>query len=162
MKKIKIAVLAFNLMIFSVGCTSPSPKVVQDLPTEEPTTEAAVGDAAIDPLAGIVLVGADEAKKIDLTTIKTIQLFDIDGIAVEKTFSAEEITAIGQAYNDSMIDDISYIAMISGYTMDITLNTDQVIHMTSYGDDTRIVATTNDTTYHLICPEIGKILLTTL
>lgn len=162
MKKIIIALFALNLMLFAVGCSKD--KTIKDQPVEVPQgviVDEPNGDAA-NPAAGIVLAGADEAKKIDVTTIKTIQLFDLDGKSVEKTFSEDEITAIGTAFNDSMIDDIAYIEMIAGYSMDITLDNDQVIHFTSYGDETRVVATTNGTTYHLICPEIGKILLTSI
>lgn len=159
MRKKIIAFLAINLMLFSVGCASQ--KDIQDLPVEVPqgiTEEEPTGDAA-DP-SSIVLEGADEAKKIDITAIKTIEMFDIDGNKVEKTFSEDEILSIGTAYNESMINDISYIQMIAGYSMDVTLDDGQILHFTSYGDENNVIATTNDITYHLICPEIGKILLT--
>lgn len=176
MKKIIIALFALNLMLFAVGCSND--KNIKEQPTEvtqgvtveepsvdepivdEPIVDEPTGDAA-DP-SKMILAGADEAKQIDVATIKTIALFDLDGKDLEKTFSADEITTIGTAYNNSMIDDISYIEMLAGYSMDITLDNDQVIHLTSYGDENHVVATTNGTTYHLICPEIGKILLTVI
>lgn len=164
MKKTMITILALSIMIFSVACSNQND--TQNLPgevTEEPTvtepiTDIPTGDA-IDPALDIVMAGADEAKKIDISTIKTIQVYDLEGNLVKEISEKEEIAAVGTAYNESMIDDISYIEMITGYAMDIALANDQIIHITSYGDETRVVATVNEMTYHLICPEIAKILL---
>jgi hypothetical protein len=176
MKKTMITILALSFMIFSVACSNQKDDT-QNLPSEvtgEPTVTVAptatvaptvtesiintpTGDA-IDSALDIV-AGADEAKKIDISTIKTIQVYDLEGNLVKEISEKEEIAAVGTAYNESMIDDISYIEMITGYTMDIALANDQIIHITSYGDETRVVATVNEMTYHLICPEIAKILL---
>lgn len=176
MSKKIIIVLALTLMVFTVGCSSKKdiqedPVDIPQATTDQPDEEIPAGDAiqpdeevpasdAVDPSLGIVAEGADEAKQIDIAAINNIQLFDLDGKAIEKAFSEDEIASIGKSYNESIIDDISYVQMISGYTMEITLANDQIIHITSYGDENHIVATTNDITYHLICPEIGKILLT--
>ncbi|PKM96250.1 MAG: hypothetical protein CVU84_00615 [Firmicutes bacterium HGW-Firmicutes-1] len=156
MKKIIIAILALGLILFSVSCTNE--KQIPEPLIDEPVIEEKNTDT-VDPAAGIILAGADEAKQIDISSIKSIELFDLDNTLVEKTFTETEVATLGNAYNESMIDDISYIEMLAGYSMIITLDTDQTIHITSYGNENNIVATTNGTTYHLICPEIGKLLL---
>lgn len=165
MKKIILSILALSLMLIAVSCTSNKNVTNAPSQTQEPTSVEASASPdpnadAPNPAAGIVQAGADEAKQIDVTTIKSIELFDLDNNKVEKSFTDDEIAAIGKAYNESMIDDISYIEMLAGYSMDITLTTGQVIHITSYGNENNVVATTDGVTYHLICPEIGKILLT--
>jgi hypothetical protein len=106
--------------------------------------------------AGIVLAGADQEKNISLEDVKTIELYDLDGKLVNGELNKEEIV---KAFNDSMIDDTSYIQMITGYRMVITLKDDGQINISSYGDETRVVAMVRDTTYHLISPELAKILL---
>jgi hypothetical protein len=109
--------------------------------------------------AGIVLAGADQQKNISLEDVKSIELYDLDGKLVKDGLKEDEISGIVKAFNDSMIDDTSFIEMIAGYRMVITLKDDGKITITSYGDETRVVAMVRDTTYHLISPEIAKILL---
>ncbi|MBC7958270.1 MAG: hypothetical protein H7X94_00250 [Vallitaleaceae bacterium] len=160
MKKIIIAVLGLSLVLLASGC-SKEKSIDEDIyQVPQGVVEGDESGDALDPSMGMVLAGADEEKKIDLSTIKSIELFDLDGVKVEKNYSEAEMTAIGTSYNDSSIDDIAYIEMITGYTMVITLDNDQTIRMTSFGDENHVVATTKDLTYNLICPEIGKILLT--
>jgi len=110
-------------------------------------------------LAGIVLAGADEAKNINFEDVKSIELYDIEGNPLEKLYTEDYKKDIVAAWNSSWIDDTSYIEMIAGYKMVITLKDDNTINIISYGNKDRIVATMNDTTYHLGCPEIGEILL---
>ncbi|WP_184309288.1 hypothetical protein [Anaerosolibacter carboniphilus] len=119
------------------------------------------GDIAAQPdqngnPAGIVLAGADQQKNITIEDVKAIELYDLDGKLVKDDFKKDEIV---KAFNDSMIDDTSFIEMIAGYRMVITLKDDGKITITSYGDETRVVAMVRDTTYHLISPELAKILL---
>lgn len=106
--------------------------------------------------AGIVLAGADQQKNISSEDVKSIELYDLDGKLVSDELNKEEIV---KAFNDSMIDDTSYIQMITGYRMVVTLKDDGQINISSYGDETRVVAMVRDTTYHLISPELAKILL---
>ena len=116
-------------------------------------------DPNSNPAAGIILEGADMEKNINLEDVRAIKLFDLDGNAIDREFSQEEVSDIVKAFNDSVMDDSSYIQMIAGKTMVITLNDNSEIRIISYGEETRIVATVNDMTYHLISPEIGKLLL---
>lgn len=134
-------VLLSALLLF--GCTPEAP---EPAPTSNQDSNA----------AGIVLAGADLAKNIKSDDVKSIQLFDLEGNDVDKELNQESVI---KAFNDSVIDDTSYIEMIAGYKMVITLKDASVITITSYGDETRVVASTKDTTYHLISPELAKILL---
>lgn len=112
-----------------------------------------------NPAAGIVLAGADQEKNINLEDVKSIKLIDLDGNPVEREFTEEDMKVIVGDFNASMIDDTSYIMMIAGNTMIIALNDGSEIRITSYGQETRIIATVKDQTYHLFSAEIGKILL---
>lgn len=138
-----IVIVVSGLMLF--GCTQSKGNIAdQPDPNNNP--------------AGIVLAGADQQKNIKVEDVKSIELYDLDGKLV-KDVSKEEINGIVKAFNDSVIDDISYIEMIAGYTMVITLNDDGKITITSYGNEDRVVAMVRDTTYHLISPVLGRILL---
>ncbi|MFT9495372.1 hypothetical protein [Anaerosolibacter sp.] len=106
--------------------------------------------------AGIILAGADQQKNISTEDVKSIERYDLEGKLVNSELNKEEVV---KAFNDSMIDDTSYIEMITGYRMVITLKDGGKVTITSYGDETRVVAMVRDTTYHLISPEIAKILL---
>ncbi|MFZ5967380.1 MAG: hypothetical protein ACOYVK_09440 [Bacillota bacterium] len=139
-----LVIVVSGLVLF--GCAQAN--------TEVPTQPDQNNNAA-----GIVLEGADQQKNIRQENVKSIQLYDLDGKSVEREFDEEEISDIVKAFNDSMIDDTAYIEMIAGYTMIISLNNDAEIRITSYGNEERIIATVNSITYHLISPEIGKILL---
>jgi len=110
-------------------------------------------------LAGIVLAGADEQKNINFEDVKSIELYDVEGNPLERLYKEDYKKDIVAAWNASWIDDTSYIEMIAGNKMVITLKDDNTINIISYGNKDRIVATMNDTTYHLGCPEIGEILL---
>ncbi|MDF2613061.1 MAG: hypothetical protein K0S71_847 [Clostridia bacterium] len=144
--KMKLSKISFILLsaLLLFGC---SPQV-----SESPADPAQDNNAA-----GIILAGADQAKNISVENVESVQLFDLDGNSVEKEVDKETVV---KAFNDSMIDDTSYIEMIAGYRMVITLKDASAITITSYGDETRVVASTKDTTYHLISPELAKILLT--
>jgi len=109
--------------------------------------------------AGTVLAGAEKEKNIKFEDVKSIELYDIEGNPLEGLYTEAFKKDVVEAWNDSWIDDTSYIEMITGYKMEITLKDNNVINITSYGNKDRIVATMNDTTYHLACPEIGEILL---
>jgi len=108
---------------------------------------------------GTVLAGAEKEKNIKFEDVKSIQLYDIEGNPLERLYTEEFKRDVVEAWNDSWIDDTSYIEIITGYKMVITLKDDNTINIISYGNKERIVATMNDTTYHLACPEIGEILL---
>lgn len=123
-----------------------SPKA--PLPSPEPTQE--------DMAAGIILKGADEAKNIRIEDVEKVELYDLEGNVKDTDLDKTEIV---NAFNASMIDDTSYIEMISGSILVISFKDDKRLTITSYGDDTRIVASTETQTYHLISPELAKILL---
>lgn len=130
-----------GLLLF--GCASASNE-----PIQQPNQDA-------NP-AGIVLEGADQEKNITVDEVASIELYDIEDKLIEKEVNIE---AAVDAFNASMIDDTFYIQMITGYKMVITLVDGNTINLTSYGSEDRVVASGKDFSYHLISPELGKILL---
>lgn len=124
---------------------------------------AQANDSTTDPAAGTSLPVNDAAKAMQLEKsidgIVSISLKDLEGNAVDRVFSADEITTIQQAFNESFIMDTAYIEMIAGNTMTIVLEDGREVFIHSYGDENYIVARIGDTTYHLGCQVIGKILL---
>ncbi|MDF2594104.1 MAG: hypothetical protein K0R69_445 [Clostridia bacterium] len=141
-KLLKTSVLLLSFLLL-FGCTPKNNEPVVD-PNQD--TNA----------AGTILAGADEAKKITLADVVSIELYDLEGNLTEKEVDKE---AVVKAFNESMIDDTAYIEMLTGYRMDIHLQDDSTITLTSYGDTTKVVGTRGETTYHLISPELAKILL---
>ena len=104
----------------------------------------------------------DEAmkeKEIKLEDLKSIELLDLDNKVIDREFGEDEIKDIITAYNASMITHDSYIMMISGKQMRITLKDDTMINIHSYGSPTHVVASGENMSYHLNSPEIAKILL---
>ena len=158
----KLGILALVGVMFLSGCA----KVDKDLETSEnPTQNPPIVETTANPAAGI-------SEKIDESTaramefdkliegIKSITLKDIDGNVVERSFSADEMTAIETAFNESYIMDTAYIEMLAGYTMTINLENGEEVFITSYGDPVFIVARVGDgDTYHLGCETIATILL---
>ncbi len=158
----KLGILALVGVLFLSGCA----KVDKDLETSEnPTQNPPIVETTANPAAGI-------SEKIDESTaramefdkliegIKSITLKDIDGNVVERSFSADEMTAIETAFNESYIMDTAYIEMLAGYTMTINLENGEEVFITSYGDPVFIVARVGDgDTYHLGCETIATILL---
>lgn len=158
----KLGILALVGVMFLSGCA----KVDKDLETSEnPTQNPPIVETTANPAAGI-------SEKIDESTaramefdkliegIKSITLKDIDGNVVERSFSADEMTAIETAFNESYIMDTAYIEMLAGYTMTISLENGEEVFITSYGDPVFIVARVGDgDTYHLGCETIATILL---
>ncbi|WP_070000877.1 hypothetical protein [Cellulosilyticum sp. I15G10I2] len=138
--KIHIVLLS-GLLLF--GCaprdTEPIPPINQD-----------------NNAAGIILEGADQAKNINVEDVESVTLYDLEDNIVEKDLDKQDIV---KAFNDSMIDDTSYITMITGYKMVISLRNNTEIQIISYGDDSRVVASTETMSYHLISPDLAKILL---
>ncbi len=134
-------ILLSGLLLF--GCTSrntePLPEVDQD-----------------NNAAGIILVGADQAKNINVNDVESIKLYDLEDTLIEKDLDKQTIV---KAFNESVIDDTFYITMITGYRMVITLKNNDTITITSYGDDSRVVAASETMTYHLISPTLATILL---
>ena len=132
---------------------------------------AAKPDAGTDNSTGIVKE-SDASSKISAETadqltaqkkienVKSILLKDLDGNKIDKAFSEDDIKNIVSAYNESTVQDTSYIAMITGSTMVITLEDDSTVTITSYGDENNIVAAASTgESYHLNCPAIASILL---
>lgn len=174
--KIWTAITLFSL-VFSVVCASSSASlpnqtvkpgnitgsnVISDQnqgiaigepnPNTPPASDAKISDEAAQAI---------EAEKA-ITKVKSIELTDLEGNKLERTFTKEEISEITAAYNESYVQDTAYIMMIAGNTMHITLEDDTTITITSYGDENNIVAASSTgKTYHLGCPLIGKILLET-
>lgn len=166
----KLGILALVGVLFLSGCSKVDENLVtNEIPTQNPpvieTTVENTEETTANPAAGI-------SEKIDESTaramafdkliegIKSITLKDIDGNVVERTFTAEEMTAIETAFNESYIMDTAYIEMITGYNMTISLENGEEVFITSYGDPVFIVARIGDgDTYHLGCEAIATILL---
>lgn len=159
-RKLSLMMILAILSIMLIGCAKK--EVTTDTSTteiNEPTQGIAVGEP--NPSAKMTAEAVDKinAEKA-IKDVSTIELFDIEGNTVDKTFTPEEVAAIVTAYNDSMIQDTSYIEMITGNTMVITLADSSTIRITSYGDENNVVASTSDgRSYHLACTEIATILL---
>ena len=94
--------------------------------------------------------------------IKSIELYSLQQEKL-KDYSRDEIEELAGYYNSSRITEQPFIQMIAGNMMVISFNNGGKINITSYGSKTNIVASgevdSKYITYHLICPEIAKILL---
>ncbi|WP_069997189.1 hypothetical protein [Cellulosilyticum sp. I15G10I2] len=170
--KLSILTMAATLSLMAfVGCSSKPNLVGSDTQTniikasdaiaDEGSQGVAIGEPAPGSNAKISAEAAEliAAKKY-IEHIKSIELTDIEGNKVDRAFSAEEISIIAAAYNDSYIQDTAYIEMLAGNIMVITLEDDSTVTITSYGDENNIVAVSSKgENYHLGCPVIGKILL---
>ena len=135
-------ILLTTALLFGCSPTNNSPEA----PAEQPDNNA----------AGAILAGADQAKNINAEDVVSIELYDLEDKEVEKELDTQ---AIVEAFNKSSIDDTAYIAMITGYRMVISLKDNTTISLSSYGDDSRVVAATENASYHLISPELAEILL---
>jgi hypothetical protein len=96
----------------------------------------------------------------DITDISLYNLMD----EKIKTYAREEYAAIAEAFNNARIDDSFYIMILAGNKLTISLKDGTTIQITSYGSETNIVAIKSGPdgkaqSWHLICPEIAKILL---
>lgn len=127
-------------------------------PTIQSRAGIPAGDTSADDIAGIIHVDAMKQKEIALDQIKTIELYDLEGNLI-LAFKEEEVKDIVAAFNNSLIDDTSYIEMITGSRMVISFNDDTTISLTSYGSDTHVVAGGERFNAHLISPELAKLLL---
>lgn len=176
MKTTFILGLILSGMIILVGCSAKT--VDENVPvttTESPTQETLNPNAGDSE--GIVIgepnpstpegapapsgkIDAETAKQIVLENVTGIHMADLDGNEVERTFTDEEKAALVEGLNASEISEDPYIMMLAGNTMVIALNTGDTITFTSYGDETHVVASySQGYSFHLVCPEIGKVLL---
>ncbi len=153
MKKaiILIIVLAVSTALLAVYAQNNRPDA-----TVPPQNSIAPGESSDMRL---VLPEAMEEKSISLADVKSIELLNLEGQPAGRKFSTEEISDLVKVYNAAVIDDIAYIEMIAGNRMVITFKDETIINITSYGSDTHIVASGENMNYHLISPEIAKILL---
>mgnify|MGYP001234684713 CR=1 FL=1 len=102
-------------------------------------------------------------KMISKKDIESVELYTLEDEKI-KEFDEHEINKIVKSYNKAKETDELMIAMITGNTMVINLKEGGKIRFTSYGSETNVVANVQikegeGVTYHLICPEIAKILL---
>lgn len=129
------------------------------LPEEDETPAAPASDETI-PEDANAKIDPSLAVKKDIEKITSIELFDLEGNKLERTFTDEEIEAIIKDYNESEIQDTSYIMMIAGNIMVVTLEDGSTINFSSYGNpDFVIAATESGDSYHLNASVIGNILL---
>lgn len=182
-RKLSIAMLIGAVLL--MGCGKTTQKDVYDdanqAQVEEPVQGIAVGEpnpsAPDSTVTDVTLpvdeqspagtspkIGEDAARAMQfdkqIEGIVSITLNDLEGNGVDRTFTADEIASIQQAFNDSYIMDTAYIEMIGGNTMTILLEDGRSVFIHSYGDENFIVARIGDgETYHLGCEVIGKILL---
>lgn len=102
---------------------------------------------------------AMKEKEIKLEDVQTIELLDLDGKSVGEKFNENKVRDIVTAYNASTITHDSYIMMITGKQMRITLKDNTIINIHSYGSPTHVVASGDKISYHLNSPDIAEILL---
>jgi len=113
--------------------------------------------------------GCEEAKNISsigasisLENVKSGELYSLENVKL-RDLTKEELKKVIESFNNSPISDEFYIMMLTGNTLIINLNGGGKISFTSYGSETNVIANvaTKEKTasYHLVCPEIAKILL---
>lgn len=104
----------------------------------------------------------DIGAAISPADVKSIELFSLTQVKL-KDYNEQEIQKIVGYYNTGSISDTPMILMLAGNAMVITLKDGNKINFTSYGSQTNLVANREikgvQTTHHLICPEIAKMLL---
>lgn len=140
MKKIFSLSIAFIFsMLLLVGCSKA------DVPStsDKPLNKIKAGT--------FIKIAVEDVKGIELISLENKKIMD---------FSKEDINKIVNSYNNSTISDMAYVAMLAGISMKIIL-VDNVINISSYGSETNIITSgvKSDFNYHLVCPEIAKILL---
>lgn len=151
-RKSLIGLALLMVVLLIGGCSQP---VVGDTGTSDGATDPAAGTS---PKLDEAAAKAMELEK-QIGKINEIILMDLEGKKVERAFTADEMAAIQNDFNASYIMDTMYIEMIAGMTMTLILEDGQEVFITSYGQPEFIVARLGDTTYHLGCEGIGKILL---
>lgn len=99
---------------------------------------------------------------VDYKDVKAIELYDIDGKKISE-FPKEEYSKIISYLNSSKISNDPHILMLTGSIMKIIFNDSSEISFSSYGSETNCVVSGKykgkDFNYHLVSPEIAKILL---
>lgn len=99
---------------------------------------------------------------MDATTVTNMELSNIAQIKVRDLTQLEKDTVI-KAFNEATIDPNSFIEMITGNLLKVTLNDGYVVTFTSYGSQTNVIANFakdgDNRTFHLVAPEIAKLLL---
>lgn len=107
---------------------------------------------------------ADQDKLIAMVAdmISTMELFDLNDEKIRDLTDAER-DGIIKSLADVAVDDNSYILMITGNILKVTLQDGSIIRFTSYGSDTNVIAAFDmegeQQSYHLVAPKIAKILL---
>jgi len=120
-------------------------------------------------LSVMLFVGCNKTVKpgvseinVDYKDVKSIELYDIEGKKVSE-LSKEEYPKIISYLNSSKISNDPHILMITGKIMKITFKDSSEISFNSYGSETNCVVSGKykgkDFNYHLISPDIAKILL---
>lgn len=171
MKTKLICGLLLSGMLVFTGCNSSKvdEHVYQEdanSTTEETTTpsaeapEGTTAEAIEDANTSTGKIDAEVAKQVDVDKVEAFQLIDIEGNSVEKSFSQEEIATFIEALNTSEISNDAYILMLAGNSLTISLDNEETVTITSYGDEDHIIASySQGYSFHLVCPEIGKLLL---
>lgn len=125
-----------------------------------------IDSAAVEKVVGEVR----DAEKPDqnqfiamvIDMISTMELFDLNDEKIRDLTAAERDSII-KSLADVVIDDNSYILMITGNILKVTLQDGTIIRFSNYGSDTNVIAAfeaaEEQGTYHLVAPVIAKILL---
>lgn len=99
---------------------------------------------------------------VDYKDVKIIELYDIDGKKV-RDISKDEYPKIIGYLNSSKISNDAHILMITGNVMKITFKDNSELNFSSYGSETNCVVSGKykgkEFNYHLVSPEIAKLLL---
>lgn len=99
---------------------------------------------------------------MDATTVSKMELYNLTQVKLRDLIQLEKDTVI-KAFNQATIDQSSYIEMITGNLLRVTLYDGYVVIFTSYGSQTNVIANItkdgDNTTFHLVAPDIAKLLL---
>jgi len=89
-----------------------------------------------------------------------MELYSIDQEKI-RSCSEAEIKTVIESFNQATIDPGFYIQMIAGRVLKISFKDGDEVVFTSYGSKTNVIAKINSKSYHLVAPEIAKLLLQT-
>ncbi len=106
--------------------------------------------------------GKEKWITMDSCTVTKMELFNLDQLKL-KDITGSEKDDIMKSFNEATLDQNSYIKMIAGNILKVTINDGYILTFTSYGSDTNVIVNfekEGDTrTFHLIAPVIAKMLL---
>ena len=99
---------------------------------------------------------------MDATTVTRMELYNLEQVKLRDLNQLEKDSVI-IAFNEATIDQNSYIEMITGNLLKVTLTDGYVVTFTSYGSKSNVIANfmkdQDQRTFHLLAPAIASLLL---